>query len=172
MAVLHRLPDRGRGPRLTDPHSNRCGRGAALLFLIVGLVAACERSDPRLRPDLLLKDSLNLGDGDRVHRVRLSRVDQRESPDPSSLEILEGDYVEFVSVDRGVHAVSFELDSLSSGHAQFLRTSGQEGSPPLVLQGSRFVTLFEGAPLGRYPFVVVGNGTEGRGVVVVTEPER
>ena len=171
MAVLHCLPDRGPGLHLTDPHAARCRQGVYLLLLFAGLAAGCERADPRLQPGQVLRDSLNLGDGDRVHRVRLSRLEQRESPEPSSVEVQEGDYVEFVSADRGVHAVSFALDSLSSSAAQFLRTSGQEGSPPLVLPGARFVMLFAGAPPGRYPFVVVGNGTEGRGVVVVRGPE-
>jgi plastocyanin len=145
--------------------------GVVPLFLLVGL-AACERSDPELRPAQVLQDSLNLGDGDRVHSVRLSRVDQRESPEPASVEVREGDYVEFVSADRGVHAVSFTLDSLSAAAAQFLRVSGQEGSPPLVVPGARFVVLFAGAPPGRYPFVVVGNGTEALGAVVVIDPMR
>jgi plastocyanin len=99
-------------------------------------------------------------------------LDQRENPDPVSVEVREGDYVEFVSADRGVHAIFFALDSLSSAAAQFLRASGQESSPPLVLPGARFVVLFAGAPIGRYPFVVVGNGTEAHGAVVVREPER
>ena len=135
-------------------------------------LSACERSDPELRPGQVLQDSLNLGDDDRVHRVQLSRVDQKESPEPASVEVREGDYVEFVSADRGVHAISFVLDSLSSAAAQFLRASGQEGSPPLVLPGARFVVLFAGAPLGRYPFLVVGNGTEAHGAVVVVDPKR
>ena len=142
-----------------------------LLSLLVGL-SACERSDPKLRPGQVLQDSLNLGDDDRVHRVHLSRVDQKESPEPTSVEVREGDYVEFVSADRGVHAISFVLDSLSSAAVQFLRVSGQEGSPPLVLPGARFVVLFAGAPLGRYPFLVVGNGTEAHGAVVVVDPKR
>ena len=142
-----------------------------ILSLLVGL-AACERSDPELRPGQVLRDSLSLGDGDRVHRVRLSRVDQRESPEPAFVEVREGDYVEFVSVDRGVHAISFTLDSLSSSAAQFLRASGQEGSPPLVVPGARFVVLFAGAPPGRYPFWVVGNGVEALGAVVVIDPKR
>ena len=172
MAVLCRLSDRGRGCRLTDPHAARCRQGVVLLSLLTGLAVACERSDPRLRPEQVLKDSLSLGDDDRVHRVRLSRLDQRENLDPASVEVREGDYVDFVSADRGVHAISFALDSLSSVAAQFLRASGQESSPPLVLPGARFVVLFAGAPTGRYPFVVVGNGTEAHGAVVVREPER
>ena len=143
----------------------------ALFFVLVGL-AACERPDPELRPGQVLQDSLNLGDGDRVHRVRLSRVDQRESPEPASVDVREGDYVEFVSADRGVHAISFVLDSLSSAAAQFLRASGQQGSPPLVLPGARFLVLFADAPPGRYPFVVVGNGTEAHGAVMVVDPKR
>ena len=172
MAVLCRLSYRGWRCRLTDPHAARCRQGVVLLSLLAGLAVACERSAPRLRPDQVLKDSLSLGDNDQVHRVRLSRLDQRENLDPASVEVREGDYVEFVSTDRGVHAIYFVLDSLSSVAGQFLRASGQESSPPLVLPGARFVVLFAGAPTGRYPFVVVGNGTEAHGTVVVREPER
>lgn len=172
MAVLCGVPHCGRGRRLTDPRAARCRQGVILVSLLVGLVSACERADPKLRPAQVLKDSLNLRDSDRVHRVRLGSVDNRETADPATVELRGGDYVEFVSGDRGVHAISFTLDSLSSAAAEFLRGSSQEGSPPLVLPEARFLVTFAGAPPGRYPFVVVGSGTEARGVVVVREPKR
>ena len=96
----------------------------------------------------------------------------RESPDPALVEVRAGDYVQFVTEDHRVHALSFEMDSLDAGRAAFLRGSGQEGGPPMVVRGSRFVVTFAGAPPGRYPFVVVGNGEDGRGAVVVSEVER
>lgn len=121
-------------------------------------------------PEQVLRDSLGLGDDDRVHRVSLTSVDNREAPDPDSVEIRVGDHVEFRTADRRVHAVGFLLDSLPPGAADFLRRTGQEGSPPLVEVDARYLVTFADAPPGRYPFSVVGNGAEGRGAVVVGEP--
>lgn len=139
-------------------------------MLLVLAVAACEKPDNTLEPDGVLRDSLGLGEEDRVHVVRLSSPRNREIIEPSSLQVRPGDYVEFVTSDRRVHAVSFVIDSLSAAGADFLRGRGQESSPPLVERQARFLVTFENAPLGRYPFAVVGNGGESRGVIVVAEP--
>jgi plastocyanin len=82
-----------------------------------------------------------------------------------------GDFVEFVTQDRRVHAVEFTLAGLPPAAASFLRTSGQESSPPLVEADARFVVSFAQAPPGTYPYVVIGNGEEGRGTIVVAEDE-
>ena len=119
----------------------------------------------------MLRDSLGLGDEDRVHRVRLSSPGNRETIEPGSVQLRPGDYVEFVTSDRRVHAVSFVLDSVPPGAADFLRGSAQESSPPLVEPESRFLVSFQRAPPGRYPFVVAGNGAEARGAILVGEPK-
>jgi plastocyanin len=142
-----------------------------VFLLLAGLVSACNRSDARLRPEAILRDSLGLDDDDRVHQIRLGAVDNRESLDPPTVTVRVGDYVEFLTTDRRVHAVSFVLDSLPPGAADFLRRSGQEASPPLVETGTRFLITLADAPTGRYPFVVIGNGAEARGAVVVAETE-
>ena len=162
MALLRRMRHVGGRARLT--------LRSALALLIPLLLWACERSDPRLRPEQVLKDSLQLGDEDRVHRVQVLSRDNHEALDPESVTIRPGDYVEFVTEDHRVHAVAFELDSLAPDRATFLRRTGQEGSPPLVVQEARFVVTFADAPLGRYPFVLTGNGVATRGAIVVGEP--
>lgn len=173
MAVLRGLWVRGRGRRLTEPGAVRCRSGPGRALLIGMLVSlACGRADDHLRPDAMLRDSLGLGDDDRVHRIWLASVANNERIDPDRVEIRQGDYVEFVTDDRRVHAVAFTLDSLSLPASEFLSQSGQQGSPPLVDAGARFVVSFTGAPTSRYPFVVVGNGAPGRGLVVVSEPKR
>src|SRR5688500_18563538 len=107
-------------------------RVGLLLSALATAGSGCRRADAELQPDLLLRDSLGLGDDDRVHRVRLGSADNRELLQPPQLTIRPGDYVEFVTQDRRVHAVTFELQGLPPAAADFLRASGQLGSPPLV----------------------------------------
>ena len=166
MALLRRVRNAGGGP-LTRRFGPALG-----LALVVALGSACKRKDASLQPDALLRDSLGLGDEDRVHRVRLSSPDNRETIEPASLEVRPGDFVEFMTTDRRVHAVAFVLDSVPPGGADFLRGSAQESSPPLLEPEARFLVAFDGAPLGRYPFVISGNGAEARGAIVVAEPSR
>ena len=147
-------------------------RVGLLLSVLAVLGSGCRQPDTRLRPDQLLRDSLGLGDNDRVHRVRLGSESNRELVQPPQLTVEPGDYVEFVTQDRRVHAIEFTLAGLPPAAAEFLRASGQEGSPPLVEPESRFVVSFADAPLGAYPYVVIGNGPEGRGTVVVAEADR
>lgn len=118
-------------------------------------------------PDQLLRDSLGLGDDDVVRRIHVRAIGNLETVSPARLAIESGSYVEFVSTDRRIHWVRFELDSLEAEAADFLRSGSQEESPPLVNRESRFVVTFRDAPDGRYPYVVQGNGGAGRGVIVV-----
>ncbi|MBW3535153.1 MAG: hypothetical protein KY453_08055 [Gemmatimonadetes bacterium] len=144
----------------------------ALAALTCVLAAgACERSDPELQPDDLLRDSLGLGDADRVHTVRISTEADRERAEPATVEIVPGDLVQFMTEDRRPHTVAFLMDSLPDAEAAFLRGGAQEGSPPLVDPESRFLVSFRDAPEGRYPFVVEGTGEAARGVVVVAPPQ-
>ena len=135
--------------------------------LLAIVVSGCWSAENELRPDVLLRDSLGLGEDDRVHRVGLGSEDNHERVEPVQVTVRPGDYVEFVTQDQRVHAVAFLLDSLTEPAAAFLRDSGQEGSPPMVDAGTRFVVSFARAPLGVYLFVVSGNGESGRGAVVV-----
>jgi len=156
----------GGGRRLSRPFRPIIG------LILLAALGACERKDATLQPDTVLRDSLGLGDEDRVHVVRLSSPGNRELIEPPTLEVRPGDYVEFLTADRRVHAVTFLVDSLSPPAAAFLREHSQESSPPLIEPESRFLVTFEDAPPGRYPFVLSGNGTEARGAIVVAEPTR
>lgn len=133
---------------------------------------ACERVDPELLPDALLRDSLGLDDEDRVHTVRISAEGSQERVEPATVTVLPGDLVQFITADRRPHTVAFLVDSLPDSAAAFLRGSAQEGSPPLVERESRFLVTFEGAPEGRYPFVIEGTGEAAPGAIVVAAPEQ
>ena len=123
------------------------------------------------RPDDVLRSELQLGDEDEVHRITL-RADERERPEPSEVVVPPGAWVEFVTDDWRVHEVHFDPDGLATEAAAFLAASDQMASPPLVDRGARFVVSFEGAPPGRYPFRIEGNGEPAHGAVVVAEPVR
>ena len=141
-------------------------------LLLVLLALACKAEEPNPDPPgALLRDSLGLTESDRVPRVRLAGGPDGDVVDPPLVEVEPGGYVEFYTRDRRVRTVSFQLDSMSVEQADFLRSTGQEGSPPLVELDSRFVVSFQDAPPGRYSFVVQGNGEPVAGVVVVrSEP--
>jgi len=142
------------------------------VLVLVALLplAACDRPDPSLQPDEVLRGELGLTSDDEVHRVTLTGG-EAERAEPVSVSIPPGAYVEFITSDFLVHEVVFEHDSLSADQWAFLERTDQIDSPPLVQRDSRYVLAFEGAPPGRYPYSLQGNGDAGRGVIVVREPE-
>jgi plastocyanin len=140
---------------------------------IAGLAACRAREEPNLDPpDSLLQDSLGLTAADHVHRVVLSSQNGSESMQPTELTIEPGHYVEFFTEDGRVRTVSFVLEGLTPAQSQFLRSTAQDRSPPLVELGSRYVVSFTDAPPGRYPFRVEGNERTIQGIVSVQGPER
>jgi len=147
-------------------------RNAGPLAFVVSLwlaaLAGCreEARAPAFPPDSVLRTELGLTDADEVHRVSITGGDA-ETVDPAEVTVPSGAWVEFVSTDWWVHQVRFERDSLDAARLAFLVQSDQVGSPPLVDRDARFVVSFSDAPEGRYPYVVEGNGTSARGVVVV-----
>lgn len=132
-------------------------------------VGCQEPPDPSLQPDAVLQAELGLTPEDRVHRVRLSGGGV-ESVDPGLVSIESGAFVEFITTDWFVHEVVFEADSLGAEQGAFLERTHQVASPPLIERDSRYVLSFEGAPYGRYPYRLEGNGRAGRGVIVVVPP--
>ena len=104
-----------------------------------------------------------------MHRVRLSG-DGAERADPALVSIEPGAFVEFITTDWFLHEVVFEADSLGAEQGAFMERTHQVASPPLIERDSRFVLSFEGAPSGRYPYRLEGNGRAGRGVIVVAPP--
>jgi len=94
---------------------------------------------------------------------------ETERADPVETNIEAGAHVQFVTAYWWVHEVIFEVDSLGPDARSFLERTDQVASPPLLRLDSRFVLDFTDAPAGRYPYVIEGSGSTGRGVVIVAE---
>ncbi len=88
---------------------------------------------------------------------------------PPHLEIELGEWVQFVSLDRRVHAVSFVPDSLSPEAFAYLADTGQLEGPPLLALGNRFLVDFREAPAGRYVFSSTSHGDPVFGSITVRE---
>ena len=155
-------PSPGR-PRFPGPIS----LGVVVVVAWTAGAAGCGGApDLSLRPDSVLQAELGLTERDRVHSVTLLGGTS-ESAEPSSLEVLSGDWVQFRSGDWRIHEVRFLLDSVPGEARSFLEETDQVASPPLVQKDARFVVSFRDAPEGRYPFMVEGHGSSVHGVVVV-----
>jgi len=156
-----------RGLRRRGPGLIAAPRPRPLLcaLLITASGTSCQ-VDPELQPDEVLRSELGLTDRDEVYRVVITGG-YAELAAPRATTIPPGAYLEFVTGDWFVHEISFEVDSMLPDVRAFLESTDQVASPPLLRLDSRYVVDFEGSPPGRYPFVLVGNGAEGRGVVVV-----
>ena len=121
--------------------------------------------------DTTLFDSLGIDLNRNVERVSLGGAREREHLVPPTVVVESGTVVEFYTVDRRVHSITFMEDSLTPAARSFLEDKGQLSSPPLVDRGSRFVVDFLGAPTGRYPYLSHGHGESARGVIVVGADE-
>jgi plastocyanin len=156
--ILHRVRDRNGRLRLL------------LVAATLIAVGSCERPpDPDTLPDELLQTELGFTVADRVHRVTLSGG-ETEQANPIVVSVEPGSHVEFVTSDWLIHEVIFEADSVTGERWAFLEKTDQAASPPLIDKESRYVLSFVGAPVGRYPYRIEGNGGPGRGVIVVAEP--
>ena len=142
--------------------------GAGLLLfssLPFGLCGCGAGPDEFSDPEVEGARALGLRSGARLHQVVLGGRGTEEHLLPSRILASPGDAVEFVTVDHRVHTLFFLVDSLSSEGWDFLVSSGQEASPPLLSRGSRFLVRLEGAPLGRYPYLSRGHGGRASGVI-------
>ena len=101
--------------------------------------------------------------------VQLSGGRDVEHLVPPHLEIESGEWVQFVTLDRRVHTLSFVPDSLSLEALQYLADTGQLEGPPLFTRGSRFLVDFRDAPAGRYVFSSESHGDPVFGSVTVRE---
>lgn len=101
--------------------------------------------------------------------VQLSGGRDVEHVVPPHLEIGLGEWVQFVTLDRRVHMLSFIPDSLSTEAFQYLAETGQLEGPPLLRRGSRFLVDFREAPAGRYVFSSESHGDPVFGSVTVRE---
>jgi len=140
-----------------------------LVVIAACLLSAC-KAPPELRPDQVLRDSLDLTDRDRVHTLRLSAAASgAETVLPEWLEVAPGDYVSIETVDRRARSVGFERDSLPPEAAEWAESAGLFASPLLPDSGARWVLDCSDAPLGAYPFRVLGGGADGHGVIRVDQ---
>jgi plastocyanin len=102
-----------------------------------------------------------------AHVIQLGGGRDQEHVLPPNLEISVGEWVEFVTLDRRVHTLSFVADSLSTEALEYLRGAGQLHSPPLLERGTRFFVDFREAPEGRYVFSSRSHGEPVYGSVTV-----
>jgi hypothetical protein len=86
---------------------------------------------------------------------------------PPHVEIGVGEWVQFVTLDRRVHTLSFVSDSLSPAALAYLADTGQLEGPPLLERGSRFFVDFREAPEARYVFSSTSHGEPVFGSVTV-----
>jgi plastocyanin len=101
--------------------------------------------------------------------VQLSGGRDVEHVVPTHLEIELGQWVQFVSLDRRVHTLSFVPDSLSPEALVYLTDTGQLEGPPLLMRGSRFLVDFREAPAGRYVFSSTSHGDPVFGSITVRD---
>jgi plastocyanin len=99
--------------------------------------------------------------------VQLGGGRDEEHVIPLALEISPGEWVEFLTLDRRVHTLSFVSDSLSTAAREYMSATGQLHSPPLLERGTRFFVDFREAPEGRYVFSSRSHGEPVFGSVTV-----
>ncbi len=99
--------------------------------------------------------------------IQLSGGRDVEHVVPPHLEIEIGEWVQFVTLDRRVHTLSFVPDSLSPAALAYMADTGQLDGPPLLERGSRFLVDFRDAPAGRYVFSSTSHGDPVFGSVTV-----
>lgn len=121
---------------------------------------AGESDDPAVQdrslPGVEIAQTIQLGGGrDQEHVL------------PLSTGVSVGQWVEFVTLDRRVHTLSFVADSLTAEAKAYLEVSGQMHSPPLLERGTRFLVDFRDAPPGRYVFSSRSHGAPVFGSITV-----
>lgn len=139
---------------------------AGAIVAVAGSVTSCASEAPP-PSDQDLRDSLAIPPEVTIHRITLGGRGAAEHVVPTRIDVAPGDVVQFLNVDRRIHTVSFEVDSLGAEGRRFLTETAQLESPPLLTAGSRFVVTFRDAPSGVYPFRSEGPGGSGRGRIVV-----
>ncbi len=150
MEVLHFLWRAGPGRSVLRP--SLPGVLAGCLALSLG---ACQA--PATRSDLAV-DTAEIvlgGRGSQEHVV------------PSRVVVRSGGEVVFRTVDNRVHTIAFEPDSMGPAVLEFLRSTRQMRSPPLVSRGTLYRISLEGAPPGYYPFWAKGPGPPVLGALFV-----
>ena len=136
-------------------------------FLVVLLLSSCVNGGERAPADEALRTDLGIPAEVPIQRIDL-RYDRGETRIlPRHSEIPPGGVVQFIALDHRVHLIRFDEGALDPSALAFLRDSGQDRPPPLLVEGSRLVLTFDGAPAGTYPFRVEGSGGHAPGEIRV-----
>ncbi len=145
----------------------RAAPGLPVVLLLSSCLTGGERppSDESLRADLGIPGDVPI---QRID-LRYGRGETRILPRRS--EILSGGIVQFVALDHRIHLIRFDEGALDPSALGFLRDSGQDRPAPLLVEGSRLVLTFDGAPAGTYPFWVEGSGGHAPGEIWVRDPD-
>ncbi len=163
-----RDPGRGRHRGLI-PGFRRGALVASVLLLLLGGGVGC-LGDPPPPTDPELAEALGLAPSTSIHTVHLVDRSGRVGVFPATLEVAGEAVVQFRTRDARVYGVRFLLAEMNSAQRDFLSEGGQGASPPLVEEGARFVVSLQGAPEGRYPFIVEGQGDPGEGEIRLRRP--
>jgi plastocyanin len=124
------------------------------VFVLLLLASACDRGalagDKKDRTLELANDTIELPAGIDLHDVTVRTGEQHRDFDPSQSQARPGDYLRFTIDDTRTHAIVFE--PVTPEQRQFLESTGQLRSPPLITKGASWVIALKNAPVGQYPF--------------------
>lgn len=108
-----------------------------------------------------------VGGSPGLHEIILGGRGAEEHVVPQNIAVRSGSEVHFVTADNRVHTVHFQLEDMAEAARQFIQSTEQFSSPPLITRGTRYIVSFENAPRGFYPFTVRAHGEPVAGAVVV-----
>jgi plastocyanin len=140
------------------------GAPAFSIWLLVFPLAGCR--DTPLRDEKLDigSDTIDLAPGVLVRNVRV-RLQSNGEFDPVQVQARVGDVIRFETFDARTHVLAFHEDSVPAQGRDWLLSRSQLRSPPLLVEGTRWIVSLEGAPPGAYVFHCVTHGSSGRIVV-------
>jgi hypothetical protein len=133
------------------------------VVLLTGVAGCREGSNPPRDPELARE--LGLSERAEIHRIDLVTRSSGVLVFPIEVEVARRGYVQFVTQDWRVYQVTLEGEGPEA--VQWLESSRQRRSPPLVELDTRYVVQFEGAPVGEYRFIVQGPVGSAEGVIRV-----
>jgi plastocyanin len=148
---------RRRAPALSAPRR----RAGVLLSALCLAASACDAPAlPGSGPELQLDGAtVRLPRGASVHTVELGAASRGFQP--PRVAARPGDAVRFTVTDAMLHDIAFDDAALPADARNFLESTGQLRSPPLVVRGATWVVNLEDAPPGRYPFLCTTHGERG-----------
>jgi plastocyanin len=140
-------------------------RAGACVLAVLAL-AACDRAglpgrDEGPRVLELEHETIRLDAGQRLVQVQVRRTAAGDF-EPDIVEANVGDYVRFTAGDGAGHAIAFVGTALPPQAREFLDSTGQVRSPPLITADASWVITLEGAPPGDYPFHCTTHNAPGR----------